>query len=158
MFPEVLLEHKCLFYSIIVFPPYFKAYRAPSKEKDFMVPPRKHRKHLNLNKAFHVSNSTNRPNIAHSLVIKDLCFDIMFPQTRPLLHFKLSIARRFTRGGKIKRGREGKISLNCSFLLCFGLSQCFGAVKSSTSYPFSPQSWISAKDATSPMTPTWMNS
>lgn len=40
------------------------------------------RKHLNLSKAFHLSNSTDRPNIAHFLVIQDLCFEVMLSQTR----------------------------------------------------------------------------
>lgn len=56
------------------------------------------RKHLNLNKAFHLSDSTDRPNVAHSLVIQDLCFEVMLSQTRPQLH--LSTASRFTRERK----------------------------------------------------------
>lgn len=111
-----------------------------------MVPPRQHRKHLNLNKAFHVSYSTNRPNIAHSLIIQDLCFDISPNKARATLQVKYCKKIYQREEEKIKRGREGKISLNCSLQLWFGLSQCFGAVKSSTSYPFfSPQSCYQCK-------------
>lgn len=104
------------------------------------------RKHLNLNKAFHLSYSTNR----------QTQYGSFFSHTRLVL-WGYTFLNKAPAALQVKyceqiHQREQLPELQHSILVKFSV------LKSLTSYLFSLSSHTSVKDTTSPMAPTWLNS
>lgn len=108
------------------------------------------RKHLNLSKAFHLSNSTNR----------QTQYSSFFSHTRLVL-WGYAFPNKVLAALQVKycdqiyqKEKRGKISLNCNIQFWWSSVYSKAWLPTLSSLP----SCTSVKDTTSPMAPDWLNS